>query len=261
MLADLQFEGKAIIGARRRQEDAWGTGILPPDEHGARLLAVVCDGLGGHPGGDVASTAARDAFLTAGASGAGPPSERLREALEAANRQVRAAAGDNPRLRGMATTLVGALFTQGRCAWVSVGDSFLFHYRGGTIRRANPLHTHGAELDEQARQGKIRWTEARMDYDRAMITSVVMGGRIEEVAEGAFDPEPDDLVILATDGVETLGEDGIAAVCDANRGADAGAIASAILGRIEEEPADYQDNATVVVVRPPAAASGEAGAP
>jgi len=34
---------------------------------------------------------------------------------------------------------------------LSVGDSFLVDCRGGRIRRTNPLHTVGVELDEMAR--------------------------------------------------------------------------------------------------------------
>ena len=241
--------GAAIIGDRRRQEDAWGTCELPPDEHGGLRVALVADGMGGHPAGDQASRITRDAFLVACAA-TGPPEERLREALEAANREVAAAIEANPRLRSMGSTLVAALFAQGRCTWISVGDSFLFHHRNGHIRRVNPLHTHGAELDEQARRGEISWLTAEMDYDRAMLTSVVMGQPLEKVASGELELEPHDLVILATDGVETLGESGIAAVFDENRKEDAGGIARAIVRKIEEEPDDYQDNATVVVVRP-----------
>ena len=68
----------------------------------------------------------------------------------------------------MGTTLVAALIPGRRCEWISVGDSFLFHYREreSAIRRVNPLHTRGAELDERARRGEIRWVRAWMDYDR-----------------------------------------------------------------------------------------------
>ena len=76
-----------------------------------------------------------------------------------------------------------------------------------------------------------------------------MGAPLDEVAEGSLCLAPDDLVILATDGVETLGEDGIASVCDGHAGKDAGRIAGAIIGRIDESGHPYQDNAAVVVVR------------
>ncbi|MDE2882256.1 MAG: protein phosphatase 2C domain-containing protein [Acidobacteriota bacterium] len=251
MPADLQFGGKATVGARRRQEDAWGTQVLPPAENGIRLVAVVADGLGGHPSGDQASRTARDAFLAEFPGASGFPGERLRQALDYANGRVRAAVEASPELWGMGTTLVAACFHSGGCDWVSVGDSFLFHCRSGRVRRINPLHTVVAELDERARRGEITAAEAAADPERALITSVVMGLPLEEVAAGSLPLEPDDLVILATDGVETLGEDGIATVCGEQRGAGAEETATAIIRRIEEIGSSSQDNAAVVVVRRP----------
>ncbi|MXW37492.1 MAG: serine/threonine-protein phosphatase [Acidobacteria bacterium] len=251
MSPDLQFGGGASVGARRRQEDAWETRALPRDENGVRLVAVVADGLGGHPGGDQASRTACDGFLAAFPDASGSPRERLREALQSANAQLRAAIEASPELWGMGTTLVAACFHAGGCDWISVGDSFLFHYRSGRIRRVNPLHTVGAELDERARRGEITEAEAAADPERPLITSVVMGLSLEEVAAGSMRLEPDDLVILATDGVETLGEDGIASVCGEQRGAGAEEVATAIIRRIEEIGSWNQDNATVVVVRQP----------
>jgi len=248
--ADLQFGGKATVGARRRQEDAWGTQVLPPDENGIRLVAVVADGLGGHPSGDQASRTARNAFLAEFPGASGFPGERLRQALDYANGRVRAAVEASPELWGMGTTLVAACFHAGGCDWISVGDSFLFHYRSGRIRRVNPLHTVGAELDERARRGEIT-AEAAADPERALITSVIMGLPLEEVAAGSMRLEPHDLVILATDGVEPLGEYGIASVCGEQPGAGTEGIASAIIRRIEAIGSWNQDNATVVVVRHP----------
>ena len=251
MSPDLQFGGAATVGSRRRQEDAWGTRVLPPDENGVRLLAVVADGLGGHPAGDQASRTACDAFVAAFPGASGSPGERLREALESANAQVRGAIEASPELWGMGTTLVAACCHPGGCDWVSVGDSFLFHYRHRLLRRINPLHTVGAELDERARRGEITAAEAAGDPERALITSVVMGFPLDEVAEGSLPLEPGDLLILATDGVETLGEDGIASVCGEQTGAGAEEVATAIIRRIEEIGFSNQDNAAVVVVRQP----------
>lgn len=252
MTGQVSFAGAATIGARRRQEDAWGTRLLPPDEDGARLLAVVADGLGGHPAGDQASRTACGAFLAGFPGASGSPRERLRAVLESANGQLRAAVEASPELWGMGTTLVGACFHAGGCDWVSVGDSFVFHYRSGRIQRINPLHTVGAELDERARRGELTAAEAAADPERALITSVIMGLPLEDVAERRLPLEPDDLVILATDGVETLGEDGIASVCNERTGAGAEAIAMAIIRGIEEIGFRDQDNATVIVVQPPA---------
>ena len=258
MFPDLQFGGAATVGSRWCQEDAWETRVLPPDENGVRLLAVVADGLGGHPAGDQASRTACGAFLAAFPGASGSPGERLREAVESANAQVRGAIEASPELWGMGTTLVAACFHSGGCDWISVGDSFLFHYRSGRIQRVNPLHTVGAELDAMARRGEITEAVAAADPERALITSVVMGLPLEEVAAGSLPLEPDDLVVLASDGVETLGEDGIASVCGEQSGATAEETATAAIRRIEAIGSRNQDNATVVVVRAPAASRGEA---
>ena len=85
-----------------------------------------------------------------------------------------------------------------------------------------------------------------------------MGTPPDDVAVGSMPLGPDDLVILASDGVETLGEDGIASVCSRYSGANAGQIAETIIRRIEEIGSRNQDNATVVVVRAPAASGGAA---
>ena len=251
MSPDLHYGGAATVGSRQRQEDAWGTGVLPPDEHGVRLVAVVADGLGGHPAGDQASRTARDAFLAEFPGAAGSPGEQLLEALESTNGRLRAAVEASPGLWGMGTTLVAAVFHSVGCDWASVGDSFLFHCRSGRIRRVNPLHTVGAELDAMARRGEITAAEAAENPERALITSVIMGLPLEEVATGSMPLEPDDLAILATDGVEPLGEDGIASACGEQRGAGAEAVAMAIIRRIEAIGSRNQDNATVVVVRQP----------
>ena len=129
----------------------------------------------------------------------------------------------------MGTTLVAACVHAGGFAWLSVGDSFLFHCRErADSTHQPPAHRRGPNSTQRARRGEITEAEAAADPDRALITSVVMGLPLEEVASGSMRLEPDDLVILASDGVETLGEDGIASVCGAtdrsrrarNRGRD-----------------------------------------
>src|SRR3954453_12588535 len=71
---------------------------------GPHLLAV-CDGMGGHAGGDVASSGAlgRLAELEGG-SYAGGSLRRLADSLRAANPEISRRAADDPQLAGMGTT-------------------------------------------------------------------------------------------------------------------------------------------------------------
>ena len=59
--------------------------------------------------------------------------------------------------------------------WLSVGDSFILHYRGGRLRRVNPLHVYANVLDELVRSGDVTEEEAASDPERTALTSVVQG--------------------------------------------------------------------------------------
>ena len=127
-----------------------------PEESGeqALLLAAVADGMGGMPAGDEASRITIRAFFDSYPLIAKPPAARLRDALAHANHEVRVAVEANPTLRGMGSTLVAALFFEDRFRWLSVGDSLIFHWRGGELERINPLHNYGRELDARAARGR-----------------------------------------------------------------------------------------------------------
>ena len=240
----------STIGARERQEDDWGIDADPPALEGdARLLAVVADGMGGMPAGNQASGIAIRTFLDSYQAVHRDARARLRQALAHANREVGIAVEADPALAGMGTTLVVALFLADRSEWLSVGDSFILHCRDGTVRCVNPLHIYANELDERARRGEITAAEAASDPDRYALTSAVQGTVLGEVAQGEIELRPGDVVILASDGVATLGEERIAAICREEAGTGgAEGVATALIGRIDDLGLAAQDNATVAVI-------------
>jgi len=93
-------------------------------ELGTPLLVAVADGLGGHPGGEVAST-----LVVRRLAGAGPLVDgeaSLREALQACNRAVYSAAERNPELTAMGTTVAGVVVTAEAVFAFNVGDSRVY---------------------------------------------------------------------------------------------------------------------------------------
>lgn len=226
---DFDFAAKAIIGKRAEQQDAHGSWRNP--ERGGdepALLAVVADGLGGMPAGDRASGLAVESFLTHWKRAAGEEDEeRLVAAVRHAHDAV-LAASRSERRHGMCTTLVAAAFHADRCAWLSVGDSYLLACRGGEQQLLNEIH---ADVF-------------------GGITSAV-GYEMPSVSHGARALEPGDVLVLASDGVDTLGHDPIAAFCAGEAGENPGAqrIADRIIAGVEDARAERQDNATVFVVK------------
>lgn len=99
---------------------------------GPRLLAVA-DGMGGPPGGDIASALTIDALreldVTSPAESPERESERLTEAALLANTRISARVDSEPRLQGMGTTLTAALFTGHALVFGHIGDSRAYLYR------------------------------------------------------------------------------------------------------------------------------------
>jgi len=100
---------------------------------GAPLVVAVADGLGGHPGGEVAS-----ALVARQLARAGPLLEdegRIREALTACNREVHAVAARDPALTAMGTTVAGVVVTADRVLAFNVGDSRVYAAGPGGVRQ------------------------------------------------------------------------------------------------------------------------------
>ena len=248
MIEGCDFAAASTIGRRMRQEDDWGTHVNPPaQEESAQLLAAVADGMGGMPAGDRASRIALRTFMDSYLAIRQPARERLRHALEHANRELGIAVEAEPEFKGMGCTLVAALFFHNRCEWLSIGDSFILRCRDGRIERINPLHIYANELDEQVRRGEINIETANDHPDRTALTSVVQGKVLEEVAQGELQLVAGDVVLLASDGILTLSYEEITTICLDQIEEGAGSIASTIIRQIEAKGRASQDNATVVV--------------
>ena len=109
-----------IIGDRDNQEDSLATHELEADvgEHGGVLLLVPADGMGGRAGGNVASRLVVERFSESYISCHTNISDALISSLNSANEQLAHAVAETPRLRGMATMLIGCVISENRMYWV-----------------------------------------------------------------------------------------------------------------------------------------------
>ncbi|MFF2079504.1 PP2C family protein-serine/threonine phosphatase [Kitasatospora sp. NPDC058162] len=95
---------------------------------GPPCVVAVTDGLGGHPGGEVAS--ALVARRLAAAGGGLDGEEAVREELQDCNRAVYAAAAGEPELAAMGTTVAGLVLLPDRAVVFNVGDSRVYRITG-----------------------------------------------------------------------------------------------------------------------------------
>ena len=100
---------------------------------GTPLVVAVADGLGGHPGGEVASALVVRQLALAGSSL--DSEDSVRETLSDCNRTVYAAAAGSPGLTAMGTTVAGIVLTAERVLAFNVGDSRVYATSGGGLRQ------------------------------------------------------------------------------------------------------------------------------
>lgn len=159
-------------------------------------LAGVADGMGGAPGGDIASSLAA-AVLKAGFEGSAV--SELAAATRSANAAIFNRAATDSSLAGMGTTLCCAgLVGDGTVVVVNVGDSRAYLMRDGELRRVTHDHTVTAELTER---GQLDDAEAAHHPLRHVLTRVLGGGPTVETDTVTIESVDGDLLMFCTDGL------------------------------------------------------------
>jgi protein phosphatase len=242
------YAGAAIVGERKNQED-YARFAMQDD---GTLLAVLADGMGGHAAGEVASQEAVEAFCAAfGRPAAMSVGARLSAALEAANAAIGRRVVAEPDLDGMGCTLVAVHLGDDGLRWVSVGDSPLYLMHGGRLAQINQDHSMGALIEESVRSGKLSRAEADQHPSRNVLRSALLGDEPPDLVDLREDPLPlaaGDLVIVASDGLQTLTGPAIERVLMPMIAMPADQCATALLEAVERERAPRQDNTTVQVI-------------
>lgn len=222
---------------RPNNEDA----LLSDPAHG---LFLVADGMGGHAAGEVASRLAVEACargVRRKGTGAAPV-EALREGFRAAREALAECCANDPRTRGMGTTLTVLLLRpDGEYGIGHIGDSRAYLLRDGRLEQLTRDHTW---VQEQVEKGSLSARAARTHPYAHIITRALGVDSADEPELSGGRTAPGDLFLLVTDGVTGKLEDGQIARMLAPGPLDAAAAAL-----VEEaNRRGGEDNATVALV-------------
>lgn len=193
MTVALRYAARSDVGLVRsnNQDSAYA---------GPHLL-MVADGMGGHAGGDVASSVAVAAFapLDGESHGSDDALDQLEAALADAREEIIQRSETDPELAGMGTTVLAILRAGNKLAMVHLGDSRGYLMRDKVLTQVTTDHTFVQHLVDI---GRITPEEAEVHPQRSVVMRVL----------GDFDPDvapdlsvrearPGDRWLLCSDGL------------------------------------------------------------
>lgn len=170
------------------------------------VLAVICDGMGGHEAGEVASALAIETIVSELAHDDGDMPEALVQAIEGANCAVHAAGRADARRKGMGTTCCALLLRDGAAYCAHVGDTRCYLRRGDNLLLMTEDHSAVMEL---VRRGVLSLEEARHHPDKNVISRALGSHASVEVTSWTHPLalQTGDTFLLCSDGLYDLVSD------------------------------------------------------
>lgn len=188
---------------RSSNQDAYAVGELP----GEVAWAVVCDGMGGEAGGNIASALAVKVISEKITSAY---NEKMRDAsiknlldsaICAANIEVYDMAYSRPDLQGMGTTVV-AVIVRDKTAFIAhAGDSRAYIVSGETIQQITIDHSL---VQNMVDRGEITAEQAQHHPKKNLITRAVGVEKRIDIDFSEIDLNDNETLILCTDGLSNF---------------------------------------------------------
>ena len=206
-LTDERIETDSTYDAGTTTQLMWGArsdvGCVRPHNEDSYLvqspLFCVCDGMGGHAAGEVASSIAVETIAKTAPQSA--DAARLAAAVEAANAAVIEAALNGLGKPGMGCTATCAYIENDTIAIAHVGDSRAYLLHEGTLIRVTRDHSYVEELVDA---GEITADEARVHPNRSVITRALGSDPAMYADHFTLHIEEGDRLILCSDGLSSM---------------------------------------------------------
>lgn len=186
----------SAIGNRQTNQDA-----LASAHEDDLTCFVVCDGTGGHEGGEVAATLVTQSIIEKFIQEASFSARALSSYVDWAIQKVAKNKQDNRRQEHMSATMATVLIDQSnRCAlWVHLGDTRIYMFREGKIKTISKDHSMTQRLVDA---GYVDYAQIRQHPQRSVLFAAIgaEGDTSPEVTLEAVALQNGDAFLVCTDG-------------------------------------------------------------
>lgn len=244
----------SVIGRRSYQQDAIRCDDYSEYLEKGRLIAVLCDGMGGLSGGEKASALCSSMVFDTFHSEERFPSAAafFKTVIDRADDGVRKIKADGGgTLKGSGTTLAAVIIEDGQLFWASVGDSRIYVLRGREMLCVTRDHNYLMLLEERVKRGEITREQADSDPRKeALVSYIGMGGvKYVDLNTRPLPLEDGDIILICSDGLyRTVTKDEMYAILTAHA-EDVELAASTLTEFALGKQKRNQDNTSAIVIR------------
>lgn len=220
---ELETMVQSATGNRAYQQDAVyvsDSKILAANKK-TRVMALVCDGMGGMADGGKASRTAIDMMTNGFKQIEKLPSvnipEFFRSGIYAIDKAIHSFPKENGK--GSGTTMVACIAEDNHLYWASVGDSRIYIIRGNDMQQVTRDHNYWLRLQEMVASGQMTMEEARSKKQKEALISFLGIGNVSlmDINTTPFEMQLGDVIMLCSDGItKTLNDDHIKKIITAD---------------------------------------------
>jgi protein phosphatase len=172
------------------------------------ILAILCDGMGGHRGGDVASEMAVShlghSWEESDLQDAEQITQWMLTRISLENKRILEKSRQFSDLEGMGTTLVAVALVNNEFVIANIGDSRGYHYTAGRLNQVTEDHSL---VNELVKSGEIS-LEAAENHPRKNVLTRSLGVTEEIDIDVTILPAlPNDQMLLCSDGLTNMVKD------------------------------------------------------
>lgn len=244
----------SATGNRKYQQDAvyvTPSKVLASNKK-TRVMALVCDGMGGMADGGKASQTAIQMMVQGFSKIEKLPEVNIPEFFKSGIRAIDRTIYEFPKEdgKGSGTTMVACIAEDHYLYWASVGDSRIYIIRGNQIHQVTRDHNYWLRLQEMVEAGKMTMEEARAKRQKEALISFLGIGNVSlmDINTTPFEMQFGDVIMLCSDGItKTLPDAQIKKIITADA-VKPEMKAQALVEAAIHANSHSQDNTTVVLI-------------